>query len=353
MVQSPAQTDFVALAKTATSRVFRKMILPMNGSFVHPADPSMRISVDKKFAETLVSNFKKGVCPIVQFPMVDEKNRHVEDPNRNLGQVIDLSYDDNGVYATIDVRKNPDEVGSTILGASAMLNLNYSDTATGQKVGPTLLHVAATNRPYLTNLKPFEEIALSNADTSDGIVVLTPAEPENSMDKDQLLNLLKTEHGIDVADLEARANGSTEIVAALSNVIHAANPDLIALSAEGEDGPDLSDVADGVIALARDSAALREENVGLSAKVETYEKAQAEADVEAAVSAGKILPAQREAMLELRLSNAEMYNRLVPENAIVSLSEDGVTSHERTPNADLDKAAAEIQRLAETAKSIG
>lgn len=357
LVSDTHESEFVRLARTGQRTLFRKQILPMNGSFVHPTDPSLKITVDKPFADSLVKNFRAGYCDTVQFPMVNEKNQHVEDPERNLGQVVDLSYDETGVYATIDVRKHTEDIGSTILGASAMMHLNYEDTVSGKKVGPTLLHVAATNRPYLTKLAPFEQIALSHvdADTDNEVVLLTPSdESEKTMTLSEIKQALKDEHGIDLDALEARANGTGELVTALSNVLKAANTDeFVCLSADNTT-PTLNDVSDGVVALARDSISLREKNVELSAKVEEFEKEVAEADVEAAVKAGKILPAQREAMLELRLSNEDMYKRLLPEQAIVSLTEDGVTTHEATPNAELDEADAEVVKsYVEKMKNIG
>jgi len=361
LVSAPDTKGFVALgATTAAKRLFRKQILPMNGSFVHPSDKSVSIKVDKAFAETLVKNFRDGICDTVQFPIVDDKNRHTEDPAKNLGQVVDLSYDDTGVYATIDVRKNPDDVGSTILGASAMMHLNYEDTKTGTKVGPTLLHVAATNRPYLTKLAPYEQVALSHtdADTTHEVVLLTPSgDSETHMPtKDELLKQLNDEHGIDVVALQERAdasNGSNAIVAALSNVLRATNSDdFVALSASDEEEPTLEDVAQGVVALSRRTVEQADQIVELSEKVEKFNSAQAESEVDKAVSEGKILPAQREAFLELRLSNEDMFQKLLPEVAIVSLSEDGVTSHEGTPNGDLDKAAAQVSRYVEKAKTV-
>ena len=354
VLSHPSQSDFVELARTGKGRLFRKMILPMKSSFVHPNDPKSKITVDEDFAKTMVRNFKNKAS-IVQFPMVDEKNRHVEDPERNLGEVVDLTYNDNGVYAVIDVRKHAEDIGNTILGASAMLNLNYDDTVTGEKIGPALLHVAATNRPYLTHLEPFEEIALSNADTDD-VVLLTPQtqadeESEKPMELTEMLAELKAKHGIDVDDLRSRAEGTGELVTALSNVVRAANPDLLELS---NATPSITDVAEGVVAMSRELVAKRDENVELSAKLEKFEAAQAETDVDTAIREGKIVPAQREVMLEVRLSHPDLYEKLVPDQPIVTLSDEkGAESHDQTPNPALEEAEKEVKRLAEVALKLG
>lgn len=208
---------YVELSETKKGKVFRKEILKMGGSFVHPADKTKRITIDRDFAQKLVDNFRAGVCDIVQFPLVNDKNQHVENPDANLGRVIDLSYDDSSVWATVDVRKSAEDIGSTILGASAMMSLDYVDTITGKRKGPTLLHVAATNRPYLTNLAPYESVALSNY--GEEYVMLSPentdeesseTESGNPMTLEELLAKLKEDYDIDVADLQKKAAEAPE-----------------------------------------------------------------------------------------------------------------------------------------------
>src|SRR5690606_9457035 len=138
------------------------------------------------------TNFKNKVCPIVQVPVVDEKNRHSEDPLRNIGRVVDLSVDEGKLYATIEAYKHGDDIGKTLIGASAMLSTDYVDTRTSEKTGPTLLHVAVTNRPHVTELEDFEEIIAASSDSSGEAVLLTADNEENtSMDLDQLIEQLR------------------------------------------------------------------------------------------------------------------------------------------------------------------
>lgn len=383
----PSGDAYVELSDSKKGKVFRKQILRMNQSFVHPADHSKRIKIDSAFAQKLVDNFKAGVCDIVQFPLVNDKNQHVENPDANLGQVVDLSYDDTGVYADIDVRKNPESIGTTVLGASAMMSLDYTDTITGARKGPTLLHVAATNRPYLTNLAPYEAVALSNYD--EEYVMLSPdntdsdsseTESENPMSLEELLAKLKEDFDIDVAALQAAAKVDEEsadetpesktdeakaeeapadeasvepkaeesadeapvepkaeeepaalsavspedahnLFAALSAVLTSADPGLVALS-KSEDDITIEDIASGIVELSNGYKAM-------AADVEAMKHEKAVGEVEKAVEAGRITPAQKDAMLELRLSNEELFNKIVPSEPLVSLSaQTGVTSHE-------------------------
>ncbi len=352
-LQAPGDSEgFVELARSQKGRLFRKQILRMGEGFVHPNNPNKTIQVDEALAKSLQQNFKAGLCPIVQVPVVNDKNEHVEDPNRNIGEVVDVTWDKTGVYAVIDARKQAADLGNTLLGASALMHMNYADTKTGAKKGPTLLHVAVTNRPYITNLEDFEEVvaasASSSADTSDEApVVMVPASEntEDEMDLDQLLASLKEDHDIDVIALQdelkakqdAPAADSQELVTALSNVLASAT----GKSADGALG--IKDVADAVIELA-------EERVELSAKVEslmetneTLLNKDAAAEVDGLIKQGRILPKQREKMIYLSRNDRETFDALLPDDAIVALSEIGVATHDAP--ADSEKFHEDIERL--------
>lgn len=350
---APAKGDsgFVELARSQKGRLFKKQILKMDDSFVHPSNPTKKIHVDKAFAETLRQNFKAGVCDIVQVPIVNDTNTHVEDPLRNVGEVVELTYDDKGVYAIIDARKHAEDLGSTLIGASALMHLNYSDTATGEKKGPTLLHVAVTNRPYITNLDEFQEVVGLSAQSSDTTgekpVVLIPATDleETKMDLDQMLSVLKDQHGIDVLALQAQATDSSkELVTALSNVV---------IDATGRTAPGeltIKDVADAVIELAEERVSLSAQVADLVEQNEALNLDKATKEVDALVSAGRILPKQRDRMIALSRTDRETFEDLLPDEAIVSLSEEGVTTHDAPdPSKDMQ---AHIDRLAAVANKI-
>lgn len=338
--------DYIELAARpgvkATGKLFKKQILKW-GSFVHPKSPGKKITVDRDFAEQLILNFTNGECDIVQFPMVNDKNQHVEGPDRNLGEVIDLDYDEKGVNAYIDVRKNPGDIGTTVLGASAMMHLDYTDSLTGAHVGPTLLHVAATNRPYLTNLAPFSEVIAASADTPDEAAIWTAEEPEVELSepegedmpksKEELIAELLSEHGIDVTALQAQS----EEVAQLS-----------ALGIGDEGDLSVRDVAEAVLELSQQNTTLVEQVTALSAANEVMEQERAEHEVDGLIRAGRILPRQRETMIRLARNDRGTFEELVPDEAIVSLSEDGVTTH---TSSNSDEVNSEISRLVDTVTS--
>lgn len=347
--------DYVELARSKTGRVFRKRILKMDSDFVHPTNPLKKVHVDQQFAASLKRNFDSGMCDTVQFPIVGDDNQHVEDPFRNLGEVIGLTYDANGVYADIDVRKNGDDVGTIILGASALMSLDYEDTQTGKRVGPTLLHVAGTNRPYITNLGAFEEIVAASgkslADTSgDKPVVLIPANTtEDKMELSEALAFLKDEHGIDVEALQAaKAPDTTELITALSNVLKDAG---VQPQKKDDDEVVLGDVASAVIELAEEKVALSGKVAVLEAQAETDSQAKAEREVDDLVAAGRVLPKQRDAMVKLSRSDRETFDALVPADSIVALSALGVDTFDAPEKSE--KFKEDIERLSTLANSFG
>ena len=354
------------LSRRSTGTLFRKHILT-KGELIHPVT-GKRIKVDDAFVSQMKSNFDNKVCPIVQVPVANDHNAHVEDPDRNVGEVVDVEVEGDKVYAVIDARRNVERFKDrTYIGASAMLSLDYTDTNTGKKAGPTLCHVAVTNRPYITNLDDYEEIIKASADNSDEAVLLTePTTDENvetesgsqeepeveehkTMTKEELIAALKNEHGIDVDALQAEADkpagpDTTE----LSNKLVAALTDagVVKLSADSS-AENVEQVVNAVVELAKD-------NVALSNRVEKLELSNAEQtaafEVEGKVRDGFIEPAKKDAMIKLYLSSPELYAELLPSEAVVNLSgkETGTSveaDENKTEEVDVDAEVARLSKL--------
>jgi hypothetical protein len=357
----------VELSRKSSGTLFRKHILNVGKDLVHPAVG--RIKIDDKFVKSLKTNFDNKACDIVQVPKANAKNEHVEDPDANVGEVVDIEVRDNKVYAIIDAR-DPQAVerfrNKTYIGASAMIAMNYTDTNTTKKVGPTLCHVAVTNRPYITNLDDYEEIIKASADNSDEAVLLTEPvtedtnpgsveEPEpkeqKTMTKEELIAALKDEHGVDVAALQVAAEKPAEVIdptAELSNklVETLTNLGVVKLSAD-DSSTNVEQVVNAVVDLAKD-------NVQLSSRVEKLElsnrEIEAEATVSTAVRDGFIKPGKKGAMVKLYLSNKELYTELLPTEPIVNLSGQELgTSVEaddkKVVQVDVDAEVARLSQL--------
>lgn len=333
MVIVPSSGDtYMELAHTTRGRLFEKHILN-KGTLHYPGVKGGKVEITDSFITSLVNNFKTGVAGIVQVPVADKDNKHTEDPNRNIGEVVDLRHRGGKVFAVIEARDTDaaDRLGKTLLGASAMMSLDYTDTRTGKKVGPTLLHSCVTNRPHVVDLEAYQEIVAASADSGDKAVMLTEdvaedllaANEEPKMTKEELLAALKADHGVDVVELESKlgavaseSEANKAAVASLTSALETAG--VVKLSNGEELTP--TDVAKAVSDLATG-------HLELSAKVDELTNDRAAVAVDALVQAGRILPAQRDAMLTLKLTNEELFTALVPEQPLIKLNaEEGVVT---------------------------
>lgn len=326
---------FVELARSRQGRVFEKQILNY-GPLLYPGVKGGRVTIDDAFADTLITNFANKVCDIVQVPVAGDRNEHSEDPNRNIGEVIGLTKRNGHIYAHIDARDEiaASKLGKTLLGASAMLHLNYADTRSGNKVGPTLLHVAITNRPYVVDLEDFTELLVASADGMADAVVLAAPTRKDAMTLDELLAELKADHGIDVPALQEQA-------VALSNVVTEAltMTGLLTLSNAG-DKVTTEDMVAAITTAGEQIVSLSAENEDLK---EATRNGEATVRVDALVRTGHILPKNKDAQVELLLTNPALFDALLPEQPLIRLShEEGTEPVDETPAGDV---TTEIARL--------
>jgi hypothetical protein len=322
---------YVELSRTKSGRLFRKHILN-KGKLHHPGLPGVEIEVDDKFVTTLTKNFQDGVCDIVQVPVANDKNEHTEDPTRNIGEVIGIEEKDNKVYALVDVRDSTsaDKLGKTMLGASAMMHLNYTNTKTNKKVGPTLLHMCVTNRPYVTGLDDYEEIVAATADNSGEAVLLTgPTLKENDMQTlEEMLDTLKDEHGIDVLDLQKKVENNAN-AAKLSNTLAEALTASGVVKLSAGEAVDNDTIINAVSEMATGF-------VAMSNRIAEVEKAANEAKVDALVAETRILPAQRDAMVELSAKDPELFDKIVPAEPMLKLSNEQGTGEAPGSSGDAE-----------------
>jgi hypothetical protein len=352
VIVSPENGEgFVELARTKSGKLFEKHILNY-GELLYPGVSGGKVNIDDNFADTLITNFSNKVCDIVQVPKAGAKNEHTEDPDRNIGEVIGLAKRDGKIYAQIDARdeKDAEKLGKTLLGASAMMHLNYKDTRSGKTVGPTLLHVAVTNRPYVVGLDDYKEIiAASNvSEDDDEPVILTAAVPDAKdpivpQTREELIAELKLSHNIDVDALTARAAKADEAIE-LSNKVQTELLDqgLLKLSA--------GETADSEVILSAVSDA-GSKIVELSNRIESVEKAGAEfaasTRIDKLVSDGFILPAKAEASKKLLLSQPDVFDALLPEKPLVALSqESGTVEKDETHDKVVEDEIARLSNIA-------
>lgn len=134
--------------------LYRKMIAKY-GEWVNPIFPMEKMTLDKEWATLVKANFDARVIDRVPIP-----RNHTDDVDANTGEVKELSVEDDGLYAVLDIRdwKTTDDInGGLIFDVSISFDWNYIDTAEGKEHGPVLLHVALVNNPYLHGMSGFEK----------------------------------------------------------------------------------------------------------------------------------------------------------------------------------------------------
>ncbi len=332
---------FVSLSRTAKGQLFEKHILNY-GDLLYPGIKGGKVTIDDKFADTMIENFAKKYCGIVQVPKADAHNNHSQDPDRNIGEVVGLTKRGGKIYAQIDVRDESaiPKMGKTYLGASAMFDLNYTDRKTMTAVGPTLVHVAVTNNPFVSDLDDFESLAALSADGMREAVFLSTVDDHKEIDVTDLATLtaaLQSEHGISLSDLQEKAKKADAAVALSTAVIESLGSDTVSLSAEGADlVAAVKDAGEKIVALSTQVAAAE------TAATETAAKTR----VDGLVKSGHILPKNKDANITLLLSNPDLFEQMLPEKPLVALSAvQEEAGFEATDNTDAATAEAEILRL--------
>lgn len=331
-------------------KVFRKHILTKGPLYYG----DRVIDVNDSFLDTVVRNFNDHVVSHVQAPVVDENNRHSEDPFRNIGEVVKVERVGDKLYSYIDVRDDiaRPKMGKTLLGASAQLSLNWKNNKTNKYVGPALVHTAITNNAHLNDLEDFEEVLLSH-DSTNKAVILSAAPittGESKMDFDEIVAVLKDEHDIDLPALQeaaSKADAYAKLSADLKEKLSTGEDAVLKLSNADEETAD-----EDLVAAVAD---LVQSRVELSSKVDTLVEesrtSKAEARIDELVAGGFITPAKREANLKLLLSNPESFEELLPEKPIVELSnESGQDIHDESHD---ETVASEIARLSADAAAQG
>lgn len=306
---------FLSSADTSQERVgkrlWRKHLLRLS-EWVHPNDPSKKLTVTMDVLRRLKENFDAGVLDFVPVP-----SRHTDDWQDNRGETLALDIDPvKGLYATVLVDEDTDRAiaEQKLRGVSAGFDPDYLDKESGRRIGPVLKHIALTNVPYIKGLEGFERtVNLSAADfplvclsevtgsdvhlgASSTLRDANPSSSEASVTVEEAKALLKKEAQIDVDSLVTKAGeydthkANIETASRVRGVLREAG--IVALS---EDAPS-DDVVKHVTELAEENKTLKK----------AARRAAAEAIVAPYLAAGKLDKAASEGMIELAEEKPEL-----------------------------------------------
>lgn len=153
---SQGRRDF-AKVEGATGTLYKKQIIKF-GDYVDPWFPEWPMTLDAEWGTMIKDNFDKKTVGRVPVPA-----SHTDDPEKNRGELLAVEQDDEGLNGTLDIR-DPQTVqdieNNLIWDDSISFTNNYIDEK-GYGHGPVLFHVALVNNPYITGMTGFQ--ALSKA----------------------------------------------------------------------------------------------------------------------------------------------------------------------------------------------
>lgn len=328
-----------------SGNLFRKQLLKY-GEWVHPNDPTRKMTITKELVKKLIENFKAKVLDKVPVP-----NTHTNSALANTGYVVGLEETSDGLDAIIEITDETalDKLRKKLIpGISAAFHSNYTVKDSGTQVGPVLLHAALVDNPYIKGLRDFQPIALGDDDKSTHIPFIL-SEGVKEMTKEQLITALK-EQGVDVVELMDKAGkldkANTDLQAAQAVIteVKTAFGDVIQLA-------DNTSPAEGVKQLVAKVKAKETEVTQLSDRVGNLERTiktnEAKSAVALLVKDTKIAPADVEKYEKLYLSDKSLFDGITATlKPVVQLGELG-TDPAKVPGANNLDTEAEIKRIAE------
>lgn len=264
--------------------VYRKQ-LAKYGEWVNPEYPYLSsnpiMTLDETWGNKIIENFNNNVLGSpVPVPL-----NHTNDVKENTGHVQSLeSIPGDGLYGNLliadeDTVQKLDK--KVIFDVSISFDWNHKRTDDGKSYGPTLLHVALVNNPYLIEMNSFEKVgpALSKLEESFKPVGLSFAGTNVillSRDKMKELSVMET---------ATEETETEEVTGEVTEPETEQTEETEEETSEEETTEETAEVADPQTELSR----LRLENAELQLSRE-YDQLLAE---------GKVIPAQKDKILSL------------------------------------------------------
>ena len=317
---------------TMQGTIYRKQIVRF-GKWVDPFDPQDVMTLDEDLAKKFQKNFLGKVIDRVPVPV-----NHTDDASANSGELIKLEIEKDGIYGYLDIRdeKTAEDIKKGLLfDVSISFDWDYVDTETGKHWGPTLLHVALVNNPYLVHMKGFEQVtdaagsfanqiktALGLAQKSNtGAIMLSESKVKELRDMKlskvtndrefELTIKVKGDDGVEV-DKVLKAGEEVEIPEEQLESVKAQIADAVDPNAEDDKGDDDQEEEENDDKGGDDSADVKKELSRAQAKLAEYETEKLYSTL---LSKGKITPAQKDKFMALANANAGA--------KVTSLSKDG------------------------------
>lgn len=147
---------------SGSKTVFKKQLIRF-GEWIDPVWPEDVMRIDRVFLEQLVKNYNNGIPGRIPVPLT-----HTDNPEYNTGELIELTIEgdgtsiEDGLYGVLEIRREEtaDDIrNELIFDVSISFATNYTDNENGAQYGPTLLHVALVNNPYIKKMGGFTSLS--------------------------------------------------------------------------------------------------------------------------------------------------------------------------------------------------
>ncbi len=338
-LNTEGKRDF-AKVDGASGKVYSKQIIKF-GDYVDPWFPEWPMELNREWGERIKENYDKGVVGRVPVPA-----SHTDDPEKNRGELIALEIDDEGLTGQLDIR-DPEMVerieNNLVWDDSISFTNNYVDEK-GIGWGPVLFHVALVNNPYITGMKGFEALSRVVSDlrfqfsqTHKGsAIVLSKAIKETN----RMLSTIKNEKEFEVKVNYQDADGKdveTTVAAGAEIEVPEATAEAVKQQIDAAVAPEVEETEEEKTAREAQEA----ENVAAGKNPDGTEKAPEANDANAsagtppadatttpnddAASQAELSKAEREELETLRAERGEaMFSKLLEEGKVVPAQKEAV-----------------------------
>lgn len=172
------ETKAVELGRT----LYRKQVLA-HGEYKYK-DRTLKFTPE--YTGKVVQAFKDQAYDTVPFMLADRDNAHTMDPLRAKGTVQGLEATPDGIDALISLTDDAAQIvkDNPAFGVSVRL-LENLERADGKSYPVALNHVLGTFDPRLTNLRPWQQVELSNDDAVHILDLTALTGPSDGGDPDQ------------------------------------------------------------------------------------------------------------------------------------------------------------------------
>lgn len=389
---SQGRRDF-AKVEGATGTLYKKQIIKF-GDYVDPWFPEWPMTLDAEWGTMIKDNFDKKTVGRVPVPA-----SHTDDPEKNRGELLAVEQDEEGLNGTLDIR-DPQTVqdieNNLIWDDSISFTNNYIDEK-GYGHGPVLFHVALVNNPYITGMSGFQALskavnhvrfAFSQKHNGSAIVLSKKVKELSNMKpikNEKEFDVTVNYQDADGKDVEVTVKPGEEIEVpeatevAVKQQIEAAEAPAVEETEEektareaqeAEDAANAGDVtttppADTTVdkpATTTEATTVENEEATTSAdlskadraELETLRAEKAETMFSKLIDEGKVVPAQKEAIIGLaKASGADAVAKMFS-NApkVIDFSEKGSqTEHKDDKKSDTETSKEDVKQWSDLSKA--